>query len=229
MPVIELKNVSKIYPMGNTEVHALDKVNLKIKKGDFIAIFGPSGSGKSTLMHLVGCLDLPTKGKVFLEGRDISNFSGSELATIRGKTIGFVFQTFNLLRTLTILENVELPLIFQGVDVDDRRDKATKIIELVGLKHRINHVPTELSGGEQQRVAVARAMITNPRILLADEPTGNLDSKTGKKIMENLKEINRKGKTVVVVTHDASLASYADRIINLKDGKIEKEDKKVIK
>jgi putative ABC transport system ATP-binding protein len=207
----------------------LDKVNLKIKKGDFIAIFGPSGSGKSTLMHLVGCLDLPTKGKVFLEGRDISNFSGSELATIRGKTIGFVFQNFNLLRTLTILENVELPLIFQGVDVDDRRDKATKIIELVGLKHRINHVPTELSGGEQQRVAVARAMVTNPRILLADEPTGNLDSKTGKKIMENLKEINRKGKTVVVVTHDASLASYADRIINLKDGKIEKEDKKVIK
>lgn len=224
MPIMELKNVSKIYPMGTTEVFALDKITLKIKKGEFLALFGPSGSGKSTLMHIIGCLDLPTKGKVFLEGKDISKFSESELATIRGETIGFVFQTFNLLATLTVLENIELPLTFQGEEIYERREEAMKMIKLVGLEHRINHNPTELSGGEQQRVAIARALVTDPKIVLADEPTGNLDSKTGKKIIENLKEINKKGKTVLVVTHDPSLASYADRIIHLKDGKIEKED-----
>ncbi len=226
MPIIELRNVSKIYKMGDSEVYALDKANLKIEKGDFVAIFGPSGSGKSTLMHLVGCLDVPTKGRIFLEGKDISNFSESELATIRGKTIGFVFQTFNLLRTLTVLENVALPLTFQGVEINERKKKAMKLIESVGLGHRTNHRPTELSGGEQQRVATARALTTEPKIILADEPTGNLDSKTGKKIMENLKEINEKGKTVIIVTHDSSLASYADKIVYLKDGKIEKEEVK---
>jgi len=223
MPIIELKNVYKIYKMGNSEVYALNNVNFKVNKGEFILFLGPSGSGKSTLMHIVGCLDKPTKGKVILKGKEISKYSSNKLAEIRNKTIGFVFQTFNLIRTLNILENVTLPLIFQNIPLDERTKRAKKYIELVGLKGKENHKPTELSGGEQQRVAIARALVTNPEIILADEPTGNLDSKTGKKIMNNLKEINEKGKTVIVVTHDISLTSYADRVVHIRDGKIEKE------
>ncbi len=223
MALIELKNVYKIYKMGNSEVYALNNVNFKVNKGEFILFLGPSGSGKSTLMHIVGCLDKPTKGKVILKGKEISKYSSNKLAEIRNKTIGFVFQTFNLIRTLNILENVTLPLIFQNIPLDERTKRAKKYIELVGLKGKENHKPTELSGGEQQRVAIARALVTNPEIILADEPTGNLDSKTGKKIMNNLKEINEKGKTVIVVTHDISLTSYADRVVHIRDGKIEKE------
>ncbi|MCD6275003.1 MAG: ABC transporter ATP-binding protein [Candidatus Aenigmarchaeota archaeon] len=223
MALIELKNVCKIYKMGNSEVYALNNVNFKVNKGEFILFLGPSGSGKSTLMHIVGCLDKPTKGKVILKGREVSKFSSDKLAEIRNKTIGFVFQTFNLIRTLNILENVSLPLIFQNIPLSERIKRAKKYIELVGLKGKENHKPTELSGGEQQRVAIARALVTNPEIILADEPTGNLDSKTGKKIMNNLKEINEEGKTIIVVTHDISLTSYADRVVHIRDGKIEKE------
>ncbi len=225
MPIIELKNASKIYKMGDSEVRALDKANLKINEGEFVAIFGPSGSGKSTLMHIVGCLDVPSQGSVFLEGKNISEFSESELATVRGKTIGFIFQTFNIFRTLTVLENVTLPMVFQNMPVAKRKKRAIELIEYVGLSHRIDHKPAELSGGEQQRVAVARSLATDPKIILGDEPTGNLDSKTGKKIMDGLKEINKEGKTIILVTHDASLASYADKIVYIKDGKIEKIEK----
>ena len=225
MPIIELKNVSKIYKMGDNKVYALDKANLKINEGEFVAIFGPSGSGKSTLMHIIGCLDIPTQGTVFLEGKDISKFSESELATIRGKTIGFIFQTFNLFQTLTVLENVMLPMVFQDMPAKERKKRAKELIEYVGLGHRVDHRPAELSGGEQQRVAVARSLAINPKIILGDEPTGNLDSKTGKKIMEGLKEVNKEGKTVILVTHDASLASYANKIVHIKDGKIEKIEK----
>jgi len=225
MPIIELKNVSKIYKMGDNKVYALDKANLKINEGEFVAIFGPSGSGKSTLMHIIGCLDIPTQGTVFLEGKDISKFSESELATIRGKTIGFIFQTFNLFQTLTVLENVMLPMVFQDMPAKERKKRAKELIEYVGLGHRVDHRPAELSGGEQQRVAVARSLAINPKIILGDEPTGNLDSKTGKKIMEGLKEVNKEGKTVILVTHDASLTSYANKIVHIKDGKIEKIEK----
>ena len=223
MALIELRNVSKVYGRGDNLVYALRKINLKIKKGEFVLFFGPSGSGKSTLMHIIGCLDRPTEGKVILKGRDISKLSPDELARIRNKTIGFVFQTFNLINTLNVLENVSLPLIFRGVSGEERIKKARKYVEMVGLKGREKHKPLELSGGQQQRVAIARALITNPEIILADEPTGNLDSKTGKKIMDILKEINENGKTVIVVTHDISLIEYGSRIIYLKDGRIERE------
>lgn len=223
MALIELRNVSKVYGKGDNLVYALRKINLKIKKGEFVLFFGPSGSGKSTLMHIIGCLDRPTEGKVILKGRDISKLSPDELARIRNKTIGFVFQTFNLINTLNVLENVSLPLIFRGVSGEERIKKARKYVEMVGLKGREKHKPLELSGGQQQRVAIARALITNPEIILADEPTGNLDSKTGKKIMDILKEINENGKTVIVVTHDISLIEYGSRIIYLKDGRIERE------
>jgi len=223
MALIELKNVSKVYGIGDNQVYALRKINLKIKKGEFVLFFGPSGSGKSTLMHIIGCLDRPTEGKVILKGKDIAKLSSNELARVRNETIGFVFQTFNLINTLNILENVSLPLIFRGVSGEERIRKAMKYLEMVGLKGREKHKPMELSGGQQQRVAIARALITNPEIILADEPTGNLDSKTGRKIMNILKEINENGKTVIVVTHDISLVDYASRIIYLKDGRIERE------
>ena len=223
MNLIELKNVSKIYEMGDNKVYALNNINMKIKKGEFVLFFGPSGSGKSTLMHLIGCLDRPTQGKVLLKGRKVSDYSSNELAKIRNELIGFVFQTFNLIRTLNVLENISLPLVFRGVSQDERIKKARKYVEMLGLSGRENHHPNELSGGQQQRVAIARALVTNPEIILADEPTGNVDSKTGKKIMDNLKEINKKGKTIAVVTHDNSLIDYADRVIYLRDGMIEKE------
>lgn len=223
MALIELKNVYKIYKMGDSEIYALNNINFKIKKGEFILFLGPSGSGKSSLMHIIGCLDKPTKGSVFLKGRNIAKLSSDKLAEIRNKTIGFVFQTFNLIQTLTVLENVALPLIFQNISTSERIKRAKKYIKIVGLERKENHKPSEISGGEQQRVAIARALVTNPEIILADEPTGNLDSKTGKKVMNNLKEINKKGKTIIVVTHDTSLIDYADKVVRLRDGKIEEE------
>lgn len=226
MNLIELKNVSKVYEMGDNKVYALNKVNMSIKRGEFVLFFGPSGSGKSTLMHLVGCLDRPTEGKVLLKGKRVSEYTSNELAKIRNELIGFVFQTFNLIHTLNVIENISLPLVFRGVSQEERTKKARKYVEMVGLKGRENHRPTELSGGQQQRVAIARALVTDPEIILADEPTGNVDSKTGNKIMDNLKEINQKGKTIAVVTHDLSLIDYASRVIYLKDGIIEKEDNK---
>lgn len=221
MKVIEMRGVTKSYHMGNTVVHALDGVDLEIGKEEFIIVMGPSGSGKSTLMNMIGCLDTPTEGHVFLDGVDISELSESELATIRGKKVGFVFQKFNLIPSLTAAENVSLPLSFQGVPRSEHRDRAKKYLELVGLGDRIDHKPSELSGGQQQRVAVARSLVNEPDIILADEPTGNLDTKTGEHIMQLLKDLNReRGTTIIIVTHDVRLKETGTRLIELQDGKI---------
>lgn len=219
--LIKLENVWKIYLLGKIEVPALRGVNLEIKKGTFLSIIGPSGSGKSTLLHIIGCLDFPTKGKVFLDGIDIASLSEDELAEIRGRKIGFVFQQFNLLQNLTAIENVILPMIFQKIPERERLEKAKKILEEVGLKERFFHKPSELSGGEQQRVAIARAIANDPEIIIADEPTGNLDSKSGKMVMETFKKLYEKqGKTIIVVTHDPEIASFSKKIARIKDGVI---------
>jgi len=225
--IIHLHEVEKFYHMGGGLVKAVDKMNISIKEGDFVAIMGPSGSGKSTSMNLVGNLDVPTKGKIYLDDKDTSNFTESELAQLRGKKIGFIFQQFNLIPNLTAQENVMLPMIFQGVPESERKAKSKEILKLVKLENRINHYPSELSGGEQQRVAIARALANNPEIILADEPTGNLDSKTGEIVMKFLNELNEKGKTIVMVTHDKNLAiKHAKEIYWLKDGKVEKITRK---
>ncbi|MBD3262815.1 ATP-binding cassette domain-containing protein [Candidatus Woesearchaeota archaeon] len=222
--IIELKDVWKIYKMGKVEVPALQGVNLKIKRREFLAIMGPSGSGKSTLMYMVGALDTPTKGSILLDNKDIAKMSESKLAQIRGRKIGFVFQRFNLIPSLTALENVILPMAFQKVSEEKRNKKAKEYLELVGLKERMSHKPTELSGGERQRVSIARALSNDPEVILADEPTGNLDSKTGDHIMKLLVDLHvKKKKTIIVVTHDADIANYADRKIVLKDGKVLKD------
>jgi len=221
--VIELKNVWKTYKLGEHLVHALRGLNLEVYQGEFLAIRGPSGSGKSTSMNLVGCLDIPSKGVIKLDNINIAELEESDLAQIRGKKIGFIFQKFNLLPNLTAKENVTLPLIFQNVPEDERLDTAERLLTEMGLKDRMNHTPGQLSGGEQQRVAIARALAVDPEVVLADEPTGNLDQKTGEKIMDLLKYLNRKkGKTVVFVTHDNDLAEHADRIAFLVDGQIVK-------
>ncbi|MBW2986837.1 ABC transporter ATP-binding protein [Candidatus Woesearchaeota archaeon] len=221
--VINLKNVWKTYKLGEHYVHALRGLNLEVYEGEFLAIRGPSGSGKSTSMNLVGCLDIPSKGIIQLDGINIASLSESDLAQIRGKKIGFIFQKFNLLNNLTAKENVTLPLIFQNIPEEERLDTAERLLTEMGLKDRMNHTPGQLSGGEQQRVAIARALAVDPEVILADEPTGNLDQKTGSKIMDLLKALNRKkGKTVVFVTHDLPLAEYADRIAYLVDGQIVK-------
>ncbi len=220
--IIELRDVWKTYEMGATTVQALRGVSLHIFEDEFVAVQGPSGSGKSTSVNMIGCLDLPTKGSVFLDGKDISKLSESQLAQIRGRIIGFVFQQFNLIPTLSAIENVMLPMTFQGVPLDKRREKAEKLLKLVDMDNRANHRPSELSGGEQQRVAIARALANDPKVLLADEPTGNLDSKTGAMIMDFLKKLNKEGKTIVMVTHDNTLAKKAERVIFLKDGQIVK-------
>jgi putative ABC transport system ATP-binding protein len=225
-PIIELKDVWKIYELGEHKVYALRGLNLKVFAKEFVAIQGPSGSGKSTTMNLVGCLDVPTKGAIFLDGQNIAELSESDLATIRGRKIGFIFQKFNLLNNLTALQNVALPLIFQGVPEHERIEKAENLLRLVGLQERMWHRPNQLSGGEQQRVAIARSLAVNPEVILADEPTGNLDSKTGAEIMDFLKNLNKKhGKTIILVTHDDVLAKHADRIEFLKDGQIIKSTK----
>jgi len=220
-PVIELKNVWKIYEMDKVKVTALEDVSLKIYKGDFICIIGPSGSGKSTLMHIMGTLDRPTKGKMMLNSKDVSKYNDSELANVRGKEIGFVFQQFNLIPTLTARENVELPMIFQNIPSSERRKKSEELLKQVGLSHRMDHLPNEMSGGEKQRVAIARALANDPLVVFADEPTGNLDSKTGKEIMMLLSHLSEKhGKTLVIVTHDSDLAEGISKRIRIKDGRI---------
>jgi putative ABC transport system ATP-binding protein len=222
MPVIiKLEDVWKIYKLGELELPILKGVSLEIARGAFVVVLGPSGSGKSTLLNMVGCLDLPTKGRVFLEGNNISKMSEDELAQIRGRKIGFIFQQFNLLPNLNALENVMIPMIFQGKFEKERQERAKSLLNSLALGNRIDHRPTELSGGEQQRIAIARSLANNPEIIVADEPTGNLDSSTGKKIMEILIDLHKnEGKTIIVVTHDPNIANYSNQVVYLKDGKI---------
>ena len=225
--IIELENVSKYYYMGANIVKALDGLSVKVRKGDFVAIMGPSGSGKSTSMNLVGSLDVPTKGKIFLDNKDISFFDESDLAQIRGRRIGFIFQSFNLIPNLTAKENVMIPMMFQGTDLEDREKKAEELLKLVQLEDRAEHYPNELSGGQMQRVAIARALANDHEVILADEQTGNLDTKTGEIVLEFLEKLNKQGKTIVMVTHDPDLAKQHARIVYwLKDGKLEKITKK---
>jgi len=225
--IIHLKKVSKNYQMGNSKVRALSDVNLRIIRGDFVAIIGPSGSGKSTMMNLVGALDFATEGDIFLDSINIETLSESDLATIRGKKIGFVFQTFNLIPTLTALENVMLPMMFQDIPTHKRKERAEKLLREVYLGHRLHHLPNELSGGERQRVAIARALANDPEVILADEPTGNLDSKTGKEIMEMFLKLNDEGKTIIIVTHDLEKAKYANKVIRIRDGHVENYQEKL--
>ena len=220
--IIQLENVHKNYVMGEATIHAVEDASICIEKGEFVAVIGPSGSGKSTLMHLLGALDLASSGSIFLDGHDIEKLSDSELAVIRGRKIGFVFQSFNLIPTLTALENVMLPMIFQNVPLKDRKERSGNLLKEVGLGHRLSHLPNQLSGGERQRVAIARALANDPEIILADEPTGNLDTKTGQEIVSLLDSLNKKGKTIIMVTHEPEIAAYAKRTIRIKDGRIEK-------
>lgn len=221
--MIYLKNAQKVYPMGEVSVPALRGIDLTIQPGEFVAIMGPSGSGKSTLMHLLGCLDLPDDGMVQLDGHDVTKLDEDTLAQIRGKKIGFVFQTFNLIPTLTALENVELPLFFQGVSRAERRVRAAELLGKVGLDGRMHHKPSQLSGGERQRVAIARALANNPEIILADEPTGNLDSESGEAILDLLAQLHREGKTIILVTHNPEAAAYTQRILHIRDGRLVEE------
>ena len=218
--LVEVKDICKIYNPGENEVRALDHVSVSIQEKEFVAIIGHSGSGKSTLMNMLGCLDVPTSGSYFLHGKDVSRMSDDELSDVRNREIGFIFQGFNLIANLTALENVELPLIYRGVGKKERRELAEAALEKVGLGQRMSHKPSEMSGGQQQRVAIARALVTNADIILADEPTGALDQKTGHEVLELLKEINKSGKTVIIVTHDEGIAKMTDRIITISDGRI---------
>jgi len=219
--IIELKNVWKTYEMGEVKVHALRGLNLNVHKGEFLSIMGPSGSGKSTAMNMIGCLDIPTSGVVSLSGTNIAELEESDLAQIRGKKIGFIFQKFNLINTLTAKENIMLPMTFQGFSEADRHEKAEELLDMVDLGDRMDHRPNELSGGQQQRVAIARALAVSPDVILADEPTGNLDSKTGSSVMDFLKALHKKkGTTIVMVTHDEDVAKHADRMEFLRDGQI---------
>lgn len=226
--VIRTERLIKTYEMGAEQVHALQGVDLQIRKGEYVAIMGPSGSGKSTLMNLIGCLDSPTSGRYWLAGRLVSDLDDDELAYIRNKEIGFVFQTFNLLPRATALHNVELPLIYNGTPAEERIQKATVVLQRVDLGDRMNHKPNELSGGQRQRVAIARALVNDPSIVLADEPTGNLDSKTGEEIMGLFENLYRQGNTIILVTHEMDIAQHAHRVIFIRDGKIA-SDEKVVK
>jgi putative ABC transport system ATP-binding protein len=221
--LIELADVRKTYEMGAVEVHALDGVSLTLRGGEYLAIMGPSGSGKSTMMNIVGCLDTPTSGSYKLRGQEIRDRDDDELARIRNQEIGFIFQTFNLLPRADALHNVELPLIYAGKPRKERRERAREMLELVGLGDRMHHRPNQLSGGQRQRVAIARALVNRPSIVLADEPTGNLDSKTGEEILALLRDIHARGNTVIVVTHEEEIAARSDRVIRLRDGRIESD------
>ena len=220
--IIRLNKVEKHYQMGDSVVKALDIIDIKINRGDFVVIIGPSGSGKSTMMNMVGALDLPTEGEIYLDEQNIAHMDESHLAQIRGSKIGFVFQTFNLIPTLTALENIALPMIFHGVSKEERIARAEKILKEVKLSHRKNHLPNELSGGERQRVAIGRALANDPEVILADEPTGNLDTKTGSAIMELFSKLNNEGKTIILVTHDLALVKHAKKVLKIRDGKVEK-------
>jgi len=220
--IIRLEKVHRDYIMGNTRIHAVEDINLDIHRGEFVAIVGPSGSGKSTMMNLVGALDFATTGDIYLDNVDIEHLHESDLAQLRGSKIGFIFQTFNLIPTLTALENVMLPMVFQGIEKEERIERATKILNRLNMSPRLNHLPGELSGGERQRVAIARALANDPEVILADEPTGNLDSKTGEEVVKIFEELNKEGKTIIMVTHDLSMAKHADKVYRLKDGMIVK-------
>jgi len=224
--LIEINNLVKVYKVGNEEVRALDGVNLNIGKGEYLAIMGPSGSGKSTLMNLIGCLDTPTSGDFILAGENVAGLTDGRLAEIRNRRIGFVFQTFNLLPRATALHNVELPLIYAGVRASVRHRRAKEALSAVGLDDRMHHKPNELSGGQRQRVAVARALVTDPSIILADEPTGNLDTKTGEEIMRLFEQIHEQGNTIVLVTHEEDIARHTGRIVRLRDGLVESDEQR---
>ena len=220
VPLIELRNIYKIYQMGSTEVRANDGISLNIYRGEFVAIVGKSGSGKSTLMNIIGALDVPTEGEYFLGGEDVSHMSDDQLAEIRNKTIGFIFQQYNLLPKDSLLENVELPLLYAGVPKEERRQRAMQALRRVGLEDKWKNRPKQLSGGQQQRVSIARALAGNPSLILADEPTGALDSRTSREGLDFLKELNQEGNTIVIITHDSSIALEAKRVVRIKDGKI---------
>jgi putative ABC transport system ATP-binding protein len=222
--LIRTRDLAKVYRMGDTEVHALDQVGVDIGRGEFVAIMGPSGSGKSTFMNVLGCLDRPTSGEYFLNGKNIAELTGDELATVRNRNIGFVFQQFNLLARTPAIENVELPLVYAGADKKTRSEKAKAMLERVGLGERVHHHPSQLSGGQQQRVAIARALVTEPLLILADEPTGALDSRTSLEIMALLQELNRQGMTVVLVTHEHDIARFAGRILGFRDGRVVQDE-----
>ena len=225
MPLIETRDLWKTYVMGDEEIHALRGVSIAIERGEYVAIMGPSGSGKSTLMNLIGCLDTPSKGTYLLNNKEVSQMNDNELARIRNEEIGFVFQTFNLLPRATALHNVELPLVYAGMGKKERLEQAKAAIEKVELTHRMTHKPNELSGGQRQRVAIARALVNNPSILLADEPTGNLDSKTGVEIMALFARLHQGGNTIILVTHEADIAAHAHRVIAIRDGQVERDVK----
>jgi len=227
-PVIQLTDITKFYKVGTQIVKALNGVDMSVDRNEFVALMGPSGSGKSTLMNVIGCLDTPTDGKYILNQKDVSRMIDDELAEIRNKEIGFVFQTFNLLPRYSALENVALPLIYAGKNARDRNERASEVLEQVGLGDRMDHKPNELSGGQRQRVAVARALVNNPSIILADEPTGNLDTKTSYEIMGLIDEIHQSGNTIILVTHEEDIAQHAKRIVRLRDGKVEQDERAVI-
>jgi len=224
---ILLSNVTKVYELGGETVHALAGLTLSISPGEFTAIMGPSGSGKSTLMNILGCLDRPTSGSYMLDGQEVATLNDDELATTRNKKIGFVFQSFNLLPRMSTLENVALPMVYAGVEKKERIAKATQVLTMVGLAERMNHQPNELSGGQRQRVAIARSLVNDPTIIMADEPTGNLDTKSGDEIMAIFSELNTQGRTIILVTHEPEIAEYAGRVVYVRDGQIERDDWKV--
>lgn len=226
MSLLQIKDIKRDFKLGSETLHVLKGINLTIEKGEYVALMGPSGSGKSTLMNILGCLDTPTSGEYILNGKDVSKMTDTELADIRNKEIGFVFQTFNLMPRTTALDNVALPMVYAGVNKEKRHERAKEVLKLVGLEDRMLHKPNELSGGQRQRVAVARALVNHPSIILADEPTGNLDSKTSYEIMNLFNEIYQNGNTVILVTHEEDIAQYAQRIIRLKDGLIESDNPK---